>query len=112
MKNRMPSIVDSIADAVDRVETRAEASVESELFSISVSALVVGGVTLCAALAWNDAARAAIDALFPRRGNSALASFVYAATVTAIVVAVLVAMRITYARTNSLRKRAASLIAR
>lgn len=48
--------------------------------------LVSGGLSLVAALAWNDAIRSLFDRLFGTERGGLLAKFLYAAVVTLIVV--------------------------
>lgn len=63
-------------------------------FSGEVRERAVGYITaafgLVAGLAWNDAIRALIDALFPLAEQSVLAKFVYASVLTVVVVIVTV----------------------
>ncbi|MBI5038070.1 MAG: hypothetical protein HZC01_05210 [Candidatus Kerfeldbacteria bacterium] len=49
---------------------------------------IVAALGLVAGLAWNDAVRALIDALFPLSTNALWMKFVYAIVVTLLVVAV------------------------
>lgn len=54
--------------------------------------LLIGGLGLVAALAWNDAVRAMFDAFFPQRGGI-IAKFVYAVLVTVVIVLVTMRLR-------------------
>lgn len=51
-----------------------------------ISSLATAGFGLVAALAWNDAIKAAFDAMFPRPGGNLIALLVYAVVITVIVV--------------------------
>jgi len=57
-------------------------------FKHQITTLIFGAFSLVAALAWNDAIRASIDAIYPIAQGGLLAKFIYALLVTAIVVIV------------------------
>jgi len=62
--------------------------VRHEVREKSVS-YIVGGFGLVAGLAWNDAVRSTIEHVFPNNsGNSLMLKFMYALSVTVIVVVV------------------------
>lgn len=63
---------------VSSIDTGA---VKKQAFSYIIAAL-----GLIAGLAWNDAIKLAIDALYPLPANSIAAKFIYAVAMTAIVV--------------------------
>jgi len=57
-------------------------------FKRQITTLIFGAFSLVAALAWNDAIKATIDALWPISQNSLPAKFIYALIITIIVVVV------------------------
>jgi uncharacterized BrkB/YihY/UPF0761 family membrane protein len=63
-------------------------------FEISLPALIGGALSLTAALAWNEAARAGIRAIFPHpTSRSFLAAILYAVVVTLLVVLIFLGLR-------------------
>lgn len=61
---------------------------------------LVAALGLVAGLAWNDAIRALIEAIFPMAENTLVAKFVYAALITVAVVIVSVNL-VRFSRNNS-----------
>ncbi len=66
-------------------------SVRREVLSQTVT-LLLGGLSLVAALAWNDAILSLFNHIFPKAGGL-IAKFVYAAIVTAIIVIISMRLR-------------------
>lgn len=67
-------------------------------YQLSVPSLVAGALTLTAALAWNEAAKAGMRALYPRPTKDSFAAMLaYAVIVTLVVLIVLVVARKTSA---------------
>lgn len=66
-------------------------SVQREVWQQTVT-LLLGGLSLVAALAWNDAIISLFKQIFPAAGNL-IAKFVYAVVVTAIIVTVSMRLR-------------------
>lgn len=63
-------------------------------YEVNISTLVAGALSLTAALAWNEAAKAGIQALYPQpTKNSFQAAMVYAIVVTIIVILVFTGLR-------------------
>lgn len=55
--------------------------------------LILGGLSLVAALAWNDAVISLFKELFPETNGSLIAKFSYAVVVTVVIVIVSVRLR-------------------
>ncbi len=82
---------------------------ESAALGVEVKEKVVGYILaalgLVAGLAWNEAVRALIEAVFPGDTNSLLAKFVYAVAVSIIVIVVsLYLTRLNKKRENAVKK--------
>ncbi|MBI3572578.1 MAG: hypothetical protein HY092_00055 [Candidatus Kerfeldbacteria bacterium] len=54
--------------------------------------LLLGGLSLVAALAWNDAVRQLFDRIFPK-GGGLIAKFMYAVFVTVVIVIISLRLR-------------------
>lgn len=54
---------------------------------------VIGGFSLVAALAWNDAIRGLFEKIFPGQNAGLVAKFVYAIVITLVVVFITVKLR-------------------
>lgn len=68
-----------------------QASLRREVLNQTVT-LLLGGLSLVAALAWNDAILSLFNEIFPKAGGL-IAKFIYAAIVTAIIVVVSIRLR-------------------
>lgn len=68
-------------------ETKQPKSTKVEVLE-KMSDLATAGLGLVAALAWNEAIKALVGAIFPQPTGGIIVSFVYAIIITAIVVIV------------------------
>lgn len=61
--------------------------------SLNVTELVVGALSLTAALAWNEAAKSGIASIVPGKKGTFQATLIYAMTVTVFVIIILSIVR-------------------
>jgi hypothetical protein len=67
---------------------------------------LLAGLGFVAGLAWNEAIKAAIDALIPAESNSLIAKFIYAFAITLLVVIVtLILVKLTKQSESELKKK-------
>jgi len=77
-----------------------EAKVAKNEIKKKVISYIAAAFGLVAGLAWNDAVKSLIDALFPRSGNGIAAKFTYAVLVTVLVVLLVYYMERIFSRTD------------
>lgn len=57
--------------------------------SLNVTEMIVGALTLTAALAWNEAAKSGIASIVPGKKGTFQATLIYAVTVTILIIIIL-----------------------
>lgn len=79
-------------------ESTKEKNIKSEIINKTVT-LMLAGLGLVAALAWNDAIQSLVNLLFPLQKNTVMAKFFYAFLITAGIV--IVSMRLKKIKANN-----------
>ena len=76
----------------------------SSQFEVNTSSLVAGALTLTAALAWNEAAKAGIQTLYPQPTKGSFkAMLVYAVIVTLMIILVFHVIKLLTKKINNTR---------
>ena len=72
-----------------------------EEFKEKIATLILGGLTLVAALSWNEAIKSLIETIFPKKSSELIGKFIYAIIITIFIVIVSVYLKKLIKKNNS-----------